>query len=413
MQRRTFIEVGASLLSLPFFMGAKNPHIKADAKQNNKSVVFLYLSGGPSASELTHSHPEMLPGFRSVTEEIKTKTDGLFLGSNYVNLANKTDKINVVKSYKHENANHQGATYYQNCGNNINVAEGTPNTDPCYGAITSKYFGTNQENGMPNYVRTQEIRGTDGGGWLGSMFTPFDANENGEKDLTLSISNDRFIQRLKILEQIEKTNRLLSSNKQWSASLDIRRQAVSMILGNLKNVFDVTLEDEITKNRYGKTSIGNSLLLAKRLLLNKCKYININYGGWDLHSNIKEGTNRLASPLDMALSAFIDDIEALGLQNDVLLVMTGDFSRTKLNQNAGRDHNPSQCVLVTYGGNYERGRIIGQSSSRDFSIESEPFTPKDLAYTIYDHLQIPKDLILTDVSSRPRHIVNEKARIIL
>lgn len=413
MNRRTFLEIGSSVFTLPLFMGAVNPHAKIKANPNDKAVVFLYLSGGPSTAELTHSNPEMLPEFRSTVGEIPTKTPGLWLGGTYKELAQRTDKINVVHSYKHTNANHQGATYYQNCGLNINTAEGVPNTEPCYGAMTAKYFGTNKENGMPNYVRTREIRGTDGGGWLGSRYTPFDANENGKKDLTLNIDAGRFNQRLRILKEIDDKNKVFNSNPTWKAAKDIRTQAVSMIMGDLKSAFDVTLEDEIHKERYGKSEIGNALLLAKRLVLNGVKYVNINYGGWDLHNQIQQGTERLALPLDKALSAFIDEIEILGLSEQVLLVVTGDFGRTKLNANAGRDHFPAQCVLMTYGGKYEKGRLIGTASKRDYSIESEPFTPKDLAYTIYDHLGIPKNLILTDISSRPRHIVENDARMIL
>lgn len=411
MNRRTFLEVSSSLAAMPFMMGANGLETKKIAK--NKAVVFLFLGGGPSVAEFTHSHPEMLPPYRSVIGEIPTKTPDLFLGSLYTGLAQRSDKINVIKSFGHTNANHQGGTYFINSGLNINVPEGTPNTEPSYGAMAAHYYGTNHPNGMPKYVRVSEIRGADGGGWLGGKYTPFDANDNGKRDLTLNIPMDRFGQRLNILQAIDKKNMQFNSNSSWKAANDLRNQAASMITGDLKKVFDVALEDEATKKKYGNSNIGNSLLLAKRLLVNGAQYININYGGWDLHTDIKAGTERLVPPLDMALSAFIDEIEALGLGEDVLLVVTGEFSRTKLNNTAGRDHYAHQTLLVTYGGKYERGRVIGKASTKQYEIESEPFGPRDLAYTVYNHLKIPTSMTITDITNRPRNIVEEKARLIL
>jgi hypothetical protein len=411
MNRRTFLEVGSSLAVAPIFMGAKG--LNTTKAPKNKAVVFLFLSGGPAVAEFTHSHPEMLGPYRSTIGEIQTKTPDLFLGSLYPELAKRSDKINVVKSFGHTNAAHQGGTYFVTSGHNINTPDGTPNSEPSYGAIASHYYGTNHPNGMPKYVRTSENRGADGGGWLGGKYTPFDANDNGKRDLTLNIPMDRFGQRLEMLKAIDRKNMSFSSNQSWKAANELRAQAASMITGDLKKVFDPSFEDEATKKKYGNTNIGNSLLLAKRLIVNGAQYINVNYGGWDLHTDIKQGTERLVPPMDMAISAFIDEMEALGLSEDVLLVVTGEFSRTKLNMNNGRDHYAHQTLLVTYGGKYEKGRVIGKSSNKQYEIESEPFGPKDLAYTIFNHMQIPTGHSITDMNSRPRFIVEEKARLIL
>ena len=141
-------------------------------------------------------------------------------------------------------------------------------------------------------------------------------------------------------------------------------QAYDVILGSAKDAFSTDKETEQTKTLYGSekaNDIGEQLLLARRLIEHGTKFITLHYGGWDMHSNISNALKGKVPPLDKALGGFMQDVSDKGLGDKVLLVVTGEFGRTKINANAGRDHWPSITPMFMFGGDYESGRTIGDS----------------------------------------------------
>jgi len=409
MNRRTFLEVSSSLAAMPFFMGANNPHVTPKYK-GEKAVVFVMLSGGISHIDFTHGNPDLPGNRRSINGEAQTKTPGLFMGADFAKLAGNSDKFNVVHNYKHNNGNHQNAVYWQMSGYANNKAD---QDGPAYGAYVSKLFGpSNPKNGLPVYLRTSRIDG-DGGGWIGGAYGPFETSAEGTKDLVMNLGKDRFDQRLTMLDMLE-----TKMNKEYShSSLDnmtkLRQQAVSMIAGDLRKVFDVNQENAKIREAYGRSQAGDAMLLARRLLQNGGKYISVNIGGWDMHTNISQAMKNTAPRTDQALTAFINEMHEMGMNENVMLVVTGDFGRTPvINVNAGRDHWPSLVSLLISGGASEQGRLIGKADGNRERPDGDSFEPEDLSKTIFDHFGV-QNVQLTDIESRPRWVYLEHAKNIL
>ena len=189
-------------------------------------------------------------------------------------------------------------------------------------------------------------------------------------------------------------------------------QAYNVILGNAKNAFDLEKEKPETREKYGKGGIGDQMLLARRLAQFGTKFITVHYGGWDMHGNIANALKGRVPPLDKAISAFVDDIYDSGLSDDVLLVVTGEFGRTRLNGNAGRDHWPSITPMLLSGGSYDHGRVIGRSDKAYYPTESK-VTPIDLAATLFDHFGIDPKMQKIDQAGRPRYLLDGDGKPIL
>lgn len=416
MNRRNFLTYSTSIASIPYMSEIAHalPRTKQTPKRE-KSVVFLFLGGGPTHIELTHANPNLTPEQRSVVGEIQTKITGYHLGGLFNEVAKYSDRMNFVKSYGHTNANHQNAVYWQFSGR---IQNQTAQTEPSIGSMITKNIGPNSpQNGIPTHL---SITKTDGesAAWLGSLYNPFEANDRGVKDLTLSVTEEQLNRRINILNLVENKTKWIT-DQAWNDAKKIRYQALDLIRGDVKSAFEVKHEPDHMRDWYGRNFIGDSMLLARRLIQNGGRYININYGGWDMHGDIKRNLESRVPPMDKAIAAFIQDICALGLEKQVLLVVTGDFGRTpKLNNGnngslPGRDHWAQLCTLFTFGGEYEQGRVIGKSDRLESVKEENPFEPKDLAYTVLNHFGINGNtLVFTDNGGRPRY-ATEGGRLIL
>ena len=189
-------------------------------------------------------------------------------------------------------------------------------------------------------------------------------------------------------------------------------QAYDVILGSAKDAFNIDAESQQTKDMYGNTTVGKQLLLARRLAEYGSRFITVHYGGWDMHGNIQKSLEGRVPPIDQAISAFLEDIWQRGMNENVLLVVTSEFGRTKLNANSGRDHWPSISTLMMAGGDYASGRTIGKSD-RSYTPIENPIKPIDIAATLFNHFMIPSDIQRIDNGGRPRYLLEGEAKIIL
>ena len=191
-----------------------------------------------------------------------------------------------------------------------------------------------------------------------------------------------------------------------------KNQAFDVILGSAKDAFNLDKEDDKVKERYGKDSIGQQLLLARRLCEFGARFVTLHYGGWDMHGNIADALKGRVPPLDKALAAFVEDVWQRGLNEKILLIVTGEFGRTKMNKNAGRDHWPSISTLLMAGGRYDSGRVIGKAD-KSYTPKDNPVGPIDVAATMFDHFGIPQGIQKIDNGGRPRYLLDGEAKVIL
>lgn len=397
MNRRNFLATIGSLAFSKTLL-ANQPH------NSDKSVVFLFLSGGMSHQDSFIVKPDTIDAQKPINSHLSTNVPGVYLGADFPRLANRVDKMRLVHSFGHNNAGHAGGSHWVFTGaDNRQVDNGGVQDKPSYGSINARYKGATNHAGLPNYVRTSGHLG-DEASWLGKEFNPFDINGQGRNNIRLNISTNSFNERRDLLRGLDSFNRD-SDRSGLVASMDsFEQQAYDLVFSRANEVFDLGKEGIHVRNRYGAARIGQDLLLARRLVENGVGYVSLVHGGWDMHSDISNGYKRLAPEVDIAVSAFIDDIYQRGLQDKVLLVIAGEFGRTMLNGGGGRDHYSTLSPLVLAGGGITSGGIYGKSSSRLTEPMENRMTPQDLAATILHFLEVPRDLTYNDQSGRPQYL---------
>jgi hypothetical protein len=405
--RRSFMQIGGISAGLSA-MGLSDAN--ADSlPSNEKSVVWLWLGGGATHIETFDPKPLAPEGVRSVNGSIMTNGDFL-LGGNFLKLATRSDKISVVRSFAHRNSSHRTGTHWVMTGHNS--TDNTPQStqqEPSYGSVVSSVYGANHpENGMPSYVKVNGIS-FDGPAWLGGQAKPYEASGEGVKNLKSRVEANRFLDRKNLVKGFDKL-KLANNSELWG---DLRKQSYGLLLGNASEAFDLDKEPQPSRDQYGK-GLGEQMLLARRLVENGTKFVTIQYGGWDMHGNIGKALDGRMPPLDHALSTFIDDVHARGMSKNILLVVTGEFGRTyRVNKNGGRDHWPQLSPLMLSGGDFEMGRVIGESTSKAETPKSDPLGPKDVTATLFAHLQIDPQMQKVDFAGRPRYFVDSGAKVIL
>ena len=403
--RRNFMKVGGisaalSAIGLTDIQGEDSPTCLLP---NDKSVIWVWLGGGATQVETFDPKPDAPDNVRAINGWVKT-TGGYHIGADWSDLATVGDKMTVVRSFAHGNASHRTGTHWVMTGHNS--TDNTPQSpayDPSYGSMAASAYGTNNPiTGMPAYVRVNNIT-YDGGAWLGSDYKPYDATGEGVKNLQLKINKDQFLGRQDLLSSLD--------NLQDGAGL--RDQSYNMLLGNIASAFDVKKEDPKTMETYGK-GIGEQLLLARRLAERGTKFITVQYGGWDMHSNISAALKGKVPAIDKALTALINDIHNKGLNKDIMIVVTGEFGRTyKINANAGRDHWPKLSPLMISGGDFDMGYAVGTSTSKAEEPKSDPVNPQNLTATLLKHFGVDQHTQRLDMGGRPRYFVDVGTKSIL
>ena len=404
MNRRSFLKAGVIGSSLTF-----SDLSFADAPLQDKSVIWVWLGGGPTQFETFHAPTDTVPDiFRPVDGNV-THPNGLAFGSLFKELIKHGDKLTSVNSFSHRDSSHRQATQFMQTGQYNTKRDQTAGHDfPGHGAIVSSIFGANHpDNGVPTYVKQGKIEGEDPA-FLGGAYKPFDPSN--KENLIPKVKEDRFKDRKGLLDNFDKSRKFLSATA--DSFTKIGDQAYNVILGTAKDAFDLDQESDSTKEKYGKSSVGSQLLLARRLAEFGTKFITVNYGGWDMHGNISKAIQGRVPPLDQALAALVGDLEDRGMTQDTMLVVTGEFGRTKLNANSGRDHWPSITTLLLAGGEYNHGGVIGKAD-RGYYPVSDKYGPLDLAANIFDHFGIDPQIQKIDQSGRPRYLLDGEAKVIL
>ena len=377
--RRDFLRIGG--IGAGFSSIGLSDLALAEEEQplKDSSVVWVWLGGGPTQFETFHAPKEdSVPDeYRSQGGALVDKKTGMAFGSNWTNLIKQAPKLNVVDSFTHGDSSHRQATHWVMTGQHNKERSQTAGTMfPSYGSIVSSMYGANNpQNGVPCYIKQGRIEGEDPA-WLGGAYKPFDPSN--KDNLTPRVDIGRFNGRNELLNE-------LTGARITSASADsvtkFNQQAFDVILGTAKDAFG-------------------------------SRFVTINYGGWDMHSNISNALKGRVPPLDIGLAAFVEDVWQRGLNEKILLIVTGEFGRTKLNKNAGRDHWPSISTLLMSGGKYDHGRVIGKAD-KSYSPKESPYGPIDVAATMFDHFGISKNTQKVDNGGRPRYLLEGEAKVIL
>lgn len=464
--RRDFLRLGAlglCGLTLADRLRASTPD-RGNSFVKDKSVILLFLAGGPSQYETFDPKPGGLEGCTSVAGHIPTALTGVRFASYLPKLARLAERLTIVRSFQTRHPEHNAA-HKQLLTSDLTVKDGQPIKEPGLGAVYARVAGAmNPRTGMPRHALippTTRYPGGSGGfagafesvvegvqpAYLGPTFAPFEVlapmaggiatdGKKGKKgesqapnpfldSLQPRLTSAQLDTRMGLLRQLDRLDRFVDSPV--ADRLDVyRRQALDLLRsGAVRQAFDLNREDRATlkaydtehfrnwncddRSRFIRTgpsigfSLGRQLLLARRLCEAGAGFITVVNANWDFHArkgipNIPEGMGVFGPPLDHAVSAFLEDVRQRGLEDRILLVITGEFGRTpKLDRNAGRHHWPRICPLVFAGGGLKHGQVIGQSDRRGGQPATEPITIDDLHATIL-HVLLDDSRVRLDTS---------------
>jgi hypothetical protein len=418
--RRDFLRVGGLTLGGLSLSSMLKADSLTSRSTQNKSVIFLHLHGGPSQIETFDPHMFAPQEIRSATGEVQTNIPGVTFGGTFPNLARRADKISIVRSYVPGDANHD-----------IKPVVGKDTFGANLGSVYSYIAGANNpENGLPSNIllfpravdaaREPGQAGFgkfDSFGPFGAPTAPFVPGAGGslQQNMKMSLPMERIDDRRGLLARLDRAKESLDEAQR--AGLDGERdKAFRMLLGGIGDAFDLRKEDEKTIARYDTAplvrpenidkkwnnykfyvdnakTLGKLLLLARRLCERGAGFVTVTTNFvWDMHADVNnatmtEGMGYMGVPLDHALSAFIDDLEARGLNEKILLVVTGEIGRTpKINGKGGRDHWGNLAPLLLAGGGLKMGQVIGQSSRNGGEPNSEPVRIKNIVGTVMNTL---------------------------
>lgn len=411
--RRDFLKVGAlglGALTLPQLLASRARASALGKPVKDTSVVWLWLGGGPTHVETFDPKMSAPVEYRSLTGEVKTSLPGVTLGGTFPMMAKVARQMAFVRSFAHTNSGHGGGTHWVMTGHdNLTVDNGGLPTRPSMGSVLARVRGPNHgETGMPTYVRLGGI-GADGAAFLGAANAPVDPAGQARQNMTLSISRDRLQDRRYLLKGLDRMKQEANRDGFIAGMRAFEEQAFSLVLHHAPVAFDLKKEQPALIASYGR-GLGEQLLIARRLCEAGCGFVTIQYGGWDMHGQLKRGIETRALQLDRAVATFVEDVRQRGLQDKVLLVITGEFGRTpRINRGAGRDHWAPLSTLALAGGGLNMGQVIGESTAKAEKPLSAPITPADLMATVFHVLGIDPHTQFVNNAGRPVYML-EKGR---
>jgi hypothetical protein len=417
MNRRGFLTVGT--IGLGGLTLADVLRLEAHADQKSyaaiaakaDSVIHIFLPGGIAHQETFDPKPFAPIEYRGDMGSIPTKIEGERFSQTLPQTAQIADKLTVIRSMTHGEAAHERGTHNMFTGYRPSPALQYPSM----GSVVSHEFGP--KNNLPPYVCIPNQPNTYAGtGYLSSSFSPFSLGRDPAdpgfqvQDLNLpgGITESRFTTRRSVLDAINAhfADREKSDN---IAAMDTFYQRAYSLISSQKarEAFNIAAEPAKVRDEYGRHAAGQRMLLARRLVGAGVRFVTVDYGGWDMHTQIVAGMNGQMPPFDQAFSALIRDLDRTGLLNRTVVMVSSEFGRTpKINKDAGRDHWPKVFSVVLAGGGIKRGAIYGQSNATASEPERDPLGPEDLATTVYHLLGIVADKELMAPGNRPIEIVD-------
>jgi uncharacterized protein (DUF1501 family) len=430
--RRDFIRVGCagtfgSLVTLPQILQSRAMAAAAGNSTDDVSFIFLFLKGGLSTIDTWDMKPNAPAEFRGEFDPISTVVPEIQLCEHLPRLARQTDKFALVRSFAHSNSGHGPADHYMLTGYHPTAGFNgsvTPNNQrPAHGSIISRQLGP--RGSVPPYVCLPKMHGSAGSSYLGASHAPFvvEADPNSPHfavpDLAppMEIAADRLDDRQRLFGQINRyaQSAETQANKKAASLSTFQQQAFDLMTSAAtKTAFDIGREPEKLRDEYGRTSLGQSCLMARRLVEAGVRCVLINHTNWDTHyNNFHVLKNDLLPHLDAGMSTMLRDLHERGLLEKTLVLVTGEFGRTpRVNQYAGRDHWGPSTAIALAGGGVQGGRVIGASNERAEKPATEPYGPEDLSATIYHALGINPQTKFHTPEGRPVPIVPGSGRLI-
>jgi len=430
--RAAFAGVGG--LTLPNLLRAQNEGRAAGAK----SVILLWMAGGPSQIDTLDPKPDRPPENRGPFGVTRTRLPGVLVCEHLPKLAAQLDRYTVIRSVDCRHSNHEPNTVMQTA--NL-LAEPRTNPEarhyPAVGSLVAKFRGPNRPDVPATAAFMRSRSHLAFGGYLGRQYDPFIANtaarlpvydlvgkdtgrvtDGGLFELPADVPADRLTDRRALLGTFDRLRADIDRTGAMDGFDRYGRQALGMLTGGrVRAALDLNNEPAATRDRYGKHLWLQQALLARRLVEAGVSFVTLDLsyhtasGTWDTHGDnippyggIRKGLTPLLPLFDHLITTLVSDLEQRGLLDQTLVVAMGEFGRTPQlgtqGSTDGRNHWPYVMSMLLAGGGLRHGQLIGSSDKDGGQIQTRPVSPGDLASTVFRHFGVPLDSTYTDVGGR-------------
>ncbi len=436
--RRSFLQAGAlalggmglgDLLRFREQARAASKHASPDT-----SVILIWLQGGPSHMETYDLKPDAPADYRGEMLPISTNVPGMDICELLPLHAKVADKFTLIRSISHGFANHAAGAGRFLSGQKPKRLLDPLAQYPLIGPIVAR-VRQDRNVGLPNYIGNQPRVYGGGSAYLGESCLPFvvggDPNLDSFKVPNLSLAPQlagRLDDRLQLLESFDNCRRDIERTDSMDSLDKFNRKAVDLLTSDRAlKAFDLSLEDEKTRQRYGRHKWGQRALLARRLVEAGASFVTMQMqnpvipgaiGNWDIHAvngHLFVDARARLPAFDRAVSALIEDIYQRGLDKKVMLIVSGEFGRSpRINpqkgtgskvMQPGRDHWPGAMSVLVSGGGMRMGQVIGSTTDKGAYAKDRKLDPNDLLSTVYRHLGIDQNIPFADLSGRPTTIL--------
>jgi hypothetical protein len=427
LTRRSFVQVGGlatlGLTLADYFQLQQTARASGQAPLRGRAAtqcILMWMQGGPSHLDMFDPKPDAPVEIRGEFGTVPTTMPGVRFSEHLPLLAEQMNHLAVVRGHDPRNGSHGVADHLMMTGHRFNAALAYP----CFGSVIAKERG--YQNGMLPFVQLGRAidRRFNGGiaGFLGDQYNPFEVGEDPNapvfrvRDLALADEAERarLDRRYQMLAEMDRlqvgSNAVAEIAPPVRARDEFYERAHGIITAPAaRRAFNLDLEPAAVRDRYGRTTFGQSCLLARRLIEAGVQFVTVTDGGWDTHQNNFRALRERKLPwLDAGFSALLRDLSERGLLDSTLIVWFGDFGRTpKINPSAGRDHWSTAGTAVFAGGGVPGGQVVGATNELGEHVTDNPATPQDLAATIYTLLGVPLHTWYRTPDGRPIELVPE------
>jgi hypothetical protein len=428
LSRRGFLQVGClglGGLTLSDLLRARaTAGTPGSRRPADRSVILIWLDGGPPQHETYDPKPEAPAEFRGPLKAIPTAVPGVRVSELLPGHARLMDQMSIIRSLHHDTADHFAAAHWMLTGYfGSNAADLAPQY-PSAGSIIAKVKGP-RAGGLPAYVGLPSTHsvgiapGYHGAAYLGVGYNPFAADGDpssegyGVPNLALppGVDAPRVDGRRGLLGAFDRARRDVDASGLIAGLDRFDQEAFRLVLGaEARRAFDLSREDPRLRDRYGRDQWGQSALLARRLVEAGVRFVTLTFAGWDYHSSLEAGMKNVLPTLDRSVAGLVEDLQTRGLLDSTIVLVMGEFGRTpRMNTTGvpgvdpvpGRDHWGNVMSVLVTGGGFVRGRVIGASNARGEVPRDRPLRPQDLMVTLYRQLDIDPETTFLNRAGRP------------
>lgn len=413
ISRRSFLRIGTAGvagLTLPDLL-------RADAATGRppRSVINIYLGGGPTHLDTFDLKPDAPKEFRGEFAPIATSVDGMQICELLPRLARQGERFALIRSItglRDEHSPRQSDSGWSE--QDLRNLGGRPGV----GAVLSRVLGPAQTTPAGTAPTSVDLSGWTNSGYLGQIHNPYRPDGAGRSNLTLSggMNADRFLERRQLLSEFDRFRRETDARQKMSAMDSFADRAIGIVTsGRIHAALDLEKEPQESQARYGVKLDGENrnFILARRLIEAGVRSVSLSINGWDTHGDNFNQMRRKLPQLDAGLSSLLEDLAASGLLDETLVLMSGEFGRTpRINGGAGRDHWAYASFFFVAGGGFRTGQVIGSTNRLGERPDDRPLHIQRVFATVYHQLGIDPDTVqLVDPNGRPQYLVEHRELI--